>query len=285
VNGQQTRTQTGTTPAGCTGTPTAQLVLTQACTMPPTTGDSMAPEITSFELPATVNKLTVPVLSFTATDDVGVIAYKITRTSSKPSASKRGWKGTPPTSIRFEDAGVKTVYAWAKDAAGNVSLGAKAVVRITARERRHETDGELSEPSGQQVYGSNLKKAPLRAGDLSKMIPASLGAISDDGSSLELLVSIGKFKGAVDVYVTLYRPFFDGLTPITLYNLTPAGVFEEVVDAVLPWKTNVTDVNESIAAGLPAEGLPTGAYILRFGVTPSGNKDNYYQWYTPFTIQ
>ena len=284
-NGQQTRTQIGTTPAGCTGTPTTQPVLTQACTPPPTTGDTMPPEITSFELPATFNKLTVPILSFTATDDVGVVAYKITRTSSKPSASRKGWKGTPPTSVRFEETGVKTVYAWAKDAAGNVSLGAKAVVRVTARHRRYDVEGELSEPSGRQVYGSNLRIAPRRADDLSKMVPASLGAISDDGSSLELFVSIGKFQGAVDVYVSLYRPAFDGLTPMTLYNLTPAGVFEEVVDAVLPWKTNVTDVNESIAAGLPAAGLPAGAYILRFGVTPAGNTDNYYQWYTPFTIQ
>ena len=284
VNNQQTRTVTGNMPANCTGTPPTQPVLTQACTPPPATGDTTAPTITSFELPVTFNGLTVPILSFTATDDVGVTRYKITRRSAKPSASKEGWMRTPPTSIRFEEAGVKTIYAWAKDAAGNVSLGAKAVVRITSRQQEDDDD-ELPEPSGQQVYGSSLRIAPLRADDLSKIIPASLGAISEDGSSMELLVSIGKFKGAVDVYVSLYRPSFDGLTPMMLYNLTSAGVFEEVVDAVLPWKTNVTDVNESITAGLPASGLPAGTHILRVGVTPAGSKDNYYQWYMPFTIQ
>jgi hypothetical protein len=40
TNGQQTRTITGNTPAGCTGTPSAQPVLTQACTfVPPTCTD------------------------------------------------------------------------------------------------------------------------------------------------------------------------------------------------------------------------------------------------------
>ena len=81
------------------------------------------PTVTSFIMPATATSLTVPIISFTATDSVGVTGYLVTQSSATPSASASGWSSTAPTSFTFSAAGNQTAYAWAKDAAGNVSAG------------------------------------------------------------------------------------------------------------------------------------------------------------------
>jgi hypothetical protein len=92
--------------------------------------DTTAPAVT-FTLPATANTLTVAFVQFTATDSVGVTGYMVTESSSIPSATGSGWSGTAQTSYTFSSAGTKTLYAWAKDAAGNVSASKSASVTIT----------------------------------------------------------------------------------------------------------------------------------------------------------
>ena len=57
----------------------------------------------------------------TASDNVGVTGYLVTESSTKPSATAAGWTSAKPASYTFASAGAKTLYAWAKDAAGNVS--------------------------------------------------------------------------------------------------------------------------------------------------------------------
>jgi hypothetical protein len=42
-----------------------------------------------------------------------------------------GWTATAPTSYSFSTEGTKTLYAWAKDVAGNVSASVNAQVTIT----------------------------------------------------------------------------------------------------------------------------------------------------------
>lgn len=75
--------------------------------------------------------LTVPV-TLTATDDVGVTGYLVTEVDTPPEAEDAGWSGTAPGSFTFSTPGNKTLYAWAKDAAGNVSAGVSAGVVVTA---------------------------------------------------------------------------------------------------------------------------------------------------------
>ncbi|MBM3435543.1 MAG: hypothetical protein FJY07_04905, partial [Bacteroidetes bacterium] len=68
-------------------------------------------------------------LSLTATDDVGVIGYYVSNSFSTPAASASGWKSITSTTSYSADIsytlssgdGAKTLYAWYKDAAGNVS--------------------------------------------------------------------------------------------------------------------------------------------------------------------
>lgn len=91
-------------------------------------GDTTAPIVTAFVIPATATSLTVSITTFTATDGTGVTGYNITESSSAPSS---GWVSSAPTSYTFSSEGTKTLYAWARDAAGNVSTSLNDSVIIT----------------------------------------------------------------------------------------------------------------------------------------------------------
>jgi hypothetical protein len=93
--------------------------------------DATPPTVSTFAIPGAASALTVPVTTFTASDNVGVTGYIITETSTAPAANAAGWSATAPTSYTFTTAGTKTLYAWARDAAGNRSVGLSAIVTIT----------------------------------------------------------------------------------------------------------------------------------------------------------
>ncbi|WP_129127956.1 beta strand repeat-containing protein [Geomonas oryzae] len=98
-----------------------------------TLADSVAPTVTAITVPSTSTSLTVSVSGFTATDNVAVTGYLLTETSTKPAATDAGWKtaGSGWTSFTFTSGGAKTLYAWAKDAAGNVSNALTKSITIT----------------------------------------------------------------------------------------------------------------------------------------------------------
>jgi hypothetical protein len=98
---------------------------------PSLSADITPPTVTAFTIPATATTLTVSITSFAANDDVAVTGYLVTETATAPSPTAAGWSAAPPTSYTFTTAGSKTLYAWAKDAAGNVSASKSAAVTIT----------------------------------------------------------------------------------------------------------------------------------------------------------
>lgn len=97
----------------------------------PVVSDTIAPTVTGFSIPATSASLTVSITTFTATDNVGVTGYLVTESASAPSASVSDWSATPPGSYTCSGTGARTLYGWAKDAAGNVSAGRSASTTIT----------------------------------------------------------------------------------------------------------------------------------------------------------
>ncbi len=96
-----------------------------------TLSDSIAPTITSFVIPSNSSSLTVSITSLTATDADGVTGYFVTESASPPSADDPSWTGSPPANYVFSSEGAKTLWAYAKDASGNVSAGASASTTIT----------------------------------------------------------------------------------------------------------------------------------------------------------
>lgn len=92
--------------------------------------DSTKPIVSSFSIPSNSGSLEIGIISFIATDNFSVTGYKITENSNIPLPLDAGWQITPHTSYTFSSQGFKTLYAWAKDAAGNVSNGVTAQVTI-----------------------------------------------------------------------------------------------------------------------------------------------------------
>jgi hypothetical protein len=55
----------------------------------------------------------------------------VTTSATAPLATASGWTSTPSVGYVFTSAGSHTLYAWAKDATGNVSVSKSANVTIT----------------------------------------------------------------------------------------------------------------------------------------------------------
>lgn len=82
--------------------------------------DISPPVINSFTLPDSSYRLKVPISEFIASDDLGVTGYYISQTPEiKPQIIN--WLPSPPEYFTFSAFGENTVYAWAKDSAGNIS--------------------------------------------------------------------------------------------------------------------------------------------------------------------
>lgn len=82
-------------------------------------GDVNKPVVESFTLSEDSSQ-TVDVISFIATDNVGVTGYMITSTMTAPSVRGSGWLSNPPLTYTFQNSN-RTAYAWAKDGSNNLS--------------------------------------------------------------------------------------------------------------------------------------------------------------------
>lgn len=94
------------------------------------TVDTTAPVVT-FSIPATSDSLTITFTSFSATDANTITGYLVNESATTPAIDDTGWSGTAQTQYVFTTEGAKTLYAWAKDEAGNISTSGNGLVTIT----------------------------------------------------------------------------------------------------------------------------------------------------------
>jgi hypothetical protein len=93
--------------------------------------DSAVPTVTAFTVPTPQGATTVSITTFSASDNIGVTGYKVTESAVAPNAGDAGWTGLAPASYTVSSGdGGYTLYAWAKDAVGNVSAAATAPVTV-----------------------------------------------------------------------------------------------------------------------------------------------------------
>jgi len=130
---------TYTPPSGSTGTVTFYAQATGDCgtvsdptpvTVNYDTTDAVPPTVTAFTVPSPQTTQNVSISTFTATDNVAVTGYLVNESAATPSASDPNWSGTAPATYNVGSDGTKTLYAWAKDGAGNVSSSMSATVTV-----------------------------------------------------------------------------------------------------------------------------------------------------------
>jgi len=98
--------------------------------------DVIPPTVTAFSLPAESNSLVVPVSVFSATDNVAVTGYCVMATDSAAGCS---WSASPPTSYTFASGtanGSHTLYAFARDAAGNSSTAIAVTTQLAVLQQQ-----------------------------------------------------------------------------------------------------------------------------------------------------
>ena len=100
-----------------------------------------------FSIPSSAASLTIDITEFTATDNIAVNGYLLTETSTKPSIIDANWTPAPPETYTFATQGSKTLYAWAKDAAGNISNSLNDSVTITLPDTTRPTVTAFTIPS------------------------------------------------------------------------------------------------------------------------------------------
>jgi hypothetical protein len=107
-----------------------------------TLADTEKPVVKVFTLHTAVSSaMSVSVDTFTATDNDRVSGYLVTDTATPPAADDPGWSAMAlPMTVTLNIAGNNTLYAWAKDPAGNVSDALTATVLLKPVRREPEND-------------------------------------------------------------------------------------------------------------------------------------------------
>jgi hypothetical protein len=156
--------------------------------------DTIAPVVSAFTLPATATSLTVPVSSFTATDNVAVTGYLITTSATAPAASGAGWTASAPATVTAAAAGSSTFYGWAKDAAGNVSLAKSATVTVASAADTTKpalSISALADGSSTNKVTLNVSGTATDAGGLQSVTAnGEVVAVNPDGSFSTALVLV-----------------------------------------------------------------------------------------------
>jgi hypothetical protein len=80
--------------------------------------------------PGSVHFYTFAIKAFGASDNIAVSGYLVTELVGALAVTTGGWSATAPSSYIVATSGAKTLYAWAKDAAGHVSLAKIAKVTV-----------------------------------------------------------------------------------------------------------------------------------------------------------
>lgn len=83
----------------------------------------------SLSAPTTSDSTTVTI-TVGGSDNLGVTAYYVSSSSTAPAAGAVGWAASAPSSFVFAGEGNRTLYAWTKDRAGNVSAAASRTVLV-----------------------------------------------------------------------------------------------------------------------------------------------------------
>ena len=168
--------------------------------------------------------------SFTASDKVGVVGYLVTESASAPSANAIGWSASVPSSFTFSGEGVRTAYAWTKDAAGNVSAGLSRSVTITLPDTAAPTVSLDWFDNGKSVTVAVNANDDVAVSKVEFYLNGVLQATSNTAPYLFNLDTASMADGAY----TLSSKAYDAAGNVGQSSLVTVNVSKPIVDTIAP---------------------------------------------------
>ncbi|MGQ8338409.1 cadherin domain-containing protein [Sunxiuqinia sp. A32] len=170
-----------------------QINIKSSSQVPSESIDTTSPTITGFSIPSTSTSLTIDIQSFTATDNVQINGYFLSENNVNPSSSDENWVSSQPAFYTFSSEGEKNLYAWVKDAAGNISVNKSAAVTISLPAISSDFSEYLfEEGSGSTVLDSKGSNDGSIINNVSRTIGIKGDGLELNGSSY---INLGKSFG------------------------------------------------------------------------------------------
>ncbi len=233
--------------------------------------DTTKPIITAFTIPSSSSALTISISSLTATDNLSVTGYLLTETATAPAAGATGWTASAPTTYTFSAADSKTLYAWAKDAAGNVSLSTSRTVVVTLSTSTGKTY-YVSQSTGSDSYTAAQAQNPTTPWKTIAKVNAQTFLPGDSilfkrgdiwNNETITVSSSGNSTAPITygAYGSGNQPLISGFTTITGWTNEGNGIYSKIISPQsFPNVVAVDGVNTGMGRW-PNAGTANGGYL------------------------
>lgn len=222
-----------------TGNVSVSKSATTTMTLPETT----PPVITSFRIASSSMSATVPIIDFMASDNLAVTGYCLTESDNSAGCQ---WSSVKPTSYTFNGLGeniyTKSIAAYVRDAAGNVSNQAAGSVQITIDTTKPVlnvstlTDGSYTRNPSLNISGSVADAT------------SGVQSLKINGEDVEVAVS-GSFSTV--------RMLVPGVNTITVTAVDRAGNMSSVERSI-----TYDDSLPTLTVDAPADNTSTATALL-----------------------
>jgi len=145
----------------------------------------------------------------------------------------------------------------------------------------------MPHPAGTQYHSYPAAVSPSGDDDPANAKPIGVGTVATGANTVRLEIEVG-YMAPVDLYFAIYAPGPLKVNDLFLLNTNFAFTpFSQ--SGLVPWKLNVTHVDEAIFGSLSAADLPKGTYTLYLLALPAGTSlalmNDFDLWSTILTVK
>ncbi|RLA24227.1 MAG: hypothetical protein DRQ62_05215, partial [Gammaproteobacteria bacterium] len=144
----------------------------------------------------------------------------------------------------------------------------------------------LKIPTSQKFFTPYKALATTRvSNNAASSQPISVGGAATQDGDFHLQIRTGNFNKPMDAYLGIKAV---PLLPDNIYLLDANGTLHPYTDKLIPWKTSVTGIDESLFGAIPLNSLPAGSYTFYLLLVPAGSnnplQDKFYLWTSELTL-
>jgi hypothetical protein len=202
---------------------------------------------------------------------VAVTRYLINESSVAPAVGASGWLSSPATSYTFSSSGNKTLYAWAKDVAGNISASRNDSVVIN-----YNSGGGVIYPApkaNNQASTSVVVLPVIESPVVSTSTILTIEPISLVGVNSETADSVSADEAKEMLVEAKYAPLSEAEKKIYLkiISLSTVTISEENKIVIANFINQGTPTTIAIGAG--ERGGVISSFVSAFGYLPKTEAD------------